>query len=144
MAHLQAYKNDHGTCNVPDEWPQNPALANWVSHVRRGNVKLSSNQRQQLVDIGFDFEGRKLIWDRQWHVMYGKLQVYRAQTGNCNVPFNYPPDQSLRDWVGTQRKQFKKGRLKPLERASNGIQNHLMGLKFASCVSFQYRLRMWD
>ena len=32
---LVAYKQQHGDCNVPVRWPENPALGTWVNKQRQ-------------------------------------------------------------------------------------------------------------
>jgi hypothetical protein len=47
---LRRYKEDHGDCNVPQKWRQNPKLGTWVSQQRmlgrRG--KLSTDRKARL------------------------------------------------------------------------------------------------
>jgi helicase associated protein/helicase-like protein len=46
-----------------------------------------------------------------WDAMYGRLQRYKDQNGDCNVPAHSPADPELGRWVNRQRTMYKKGLL---------------------------------
>ncbi|MBD0258010.1 MAG: helicase associated domain-containing protein, partial [Cytophagales bacterium] len=50
---LLAFRERFGHCRVPDRWPENVKLANWVSHQRRKADKLPPGRREKLEQIGF-------------------------------------------------------------------------------------------
>jgi hypothetical protein len=50
---LRDFKERFGHCRVPDRWPENVKLANWVSHQRRKADKLPSARKEKLEKIGF-------------------------------------------------------------------------------------------
>ncbi len=50
---LVAFKERFGHSRVPDRWPENVKLANWVSHQRRKADKLPPTRREKLEQIGF-------------------------------------------------------------------------------------------
>ena len=110
-ARLVAYKAQHGDCNVPQEWKQDRPLADWVSHQRKFKTKghLPPERIQRLEALGFD-------WDpltAQWEEMYARLVAYKAQHGDCTVPYEWKQDRPLGRWVGDQRKLKTKGSLPP-------------------------------
>eukprot|EP00542_Grammatophora_oceanica_P009596 CAMPEP_0194032096 /NCGR_PEP_ID=MMETSP0009_2-20130614/5117_1 /TAXON_ID=210454 /ORGANISM="Grammatophora oceanica, Strain CCMP 410" /LENGTH=280 /DNA_ID=CAMNT_0038672437 /DNA_START=84 /DNA_END=926 /DNA_ORIENTATION=- len=109
---LQAFKGVKGHCKVPYGWEPNPSLAEWVKHVRRGCIKLSDEQRTQLNTLGFDWENASARFQREWMQQYDRLKAYKLEFGNCRVPWKYEPDQSLADWVCTQRKKHAKGKMR--------------------------------
>jgi hypothetical protein len=55
FADLVAFRKTHGHCNVPEQWPQNRKLANWV-HIQRHRKrkgKLPEVKVRRLERIGF-------------------------------------------------------------------------------------------
>jgi hypothetical protein len=57
LATLNRYKDEHGDCNVPRGWKQNPALATWVKQQRHAEKegKLSPERKARLDVLGFDW-----------------------------------------------------------------------------------------
>ena len=104
---LIAYKEEHGNCNVPSGYPDNPQLANWVGRQRQAKKqdKLSQDKIQKLEAIGFPWNPDEDLWDQ----MFQALQEYKRIHGDCNVPNRYPDNPQLANWVGRQR-QAKKAR----------------------------------
>jgi hypothetical protein len=56
---LSAYKKQHGDCEVPLRYTEDRRLGAWVESQRRDREKLSSGQRKQLDDLGFDWRTRQ-------------------------------------------------------------------------------------
>ena len=54
---LQEYKKEHGHCNVPQSYSDNPQLGRWVSRQRQAkkNEILSTDKIQKLDQIGFQW-----------------------------------------------------------------------------------------
>ena len=106
---LQEYKQEHGHCNVPRGYPDNPKLATWISGKRqqKKNGKLSSDKIQKLEEVGFSWDAIEDAWNR----MYQALQEYKKEHGHCNVPNSYPDNPQLGNWVDTQRTSKRKGTL---------------------------------
>ena len=50
---LTAYKIEYGDCHVPHKFKDGTKLGYWVDGVRRGNIILSEEQRQELTQVGF-------------------------------------------------------------------------------------------
>src|SRR5690606_34027930 len=52
---LVAYRKQHGNCTVPQNWPENPQLSNWVSVQRRTAAagKLSKERKSKLKNLDF-------------------------------------------------------------------------------------------
>ena len=40
LAQLTEYERQHGDCNVPQKWAEEPRLGSWVSSQRKGKKKL--------------------------------------------------------------------------------------------------------
>ena len=109
---LVAFKEQHGHCDVPSRYPENPALGEWVKNVRRGRQKVQDDQRRLLSAVGFNWETRDDRFQREWLESLEKLKQYRLTHGDCLVPWKYEPDQQLAEWVHTQRKLNNKNQLR--------------------------------
>jgi len=113
---LQAYQREHnGSCNVPCRFPQDPKLGNWVKTQRHLYKKglLAKERFDPLEEIGFEWAcNREQAFQDQWTKMFKTLQAYQKEhIGSCNVPWKYPPDPKLANWVVTQRHLYKQGSL---------------------------------
>jgi hypothetical protein len=120
LAKLEAYKLQHGDCNVPDSRAGDPQLGGWVSHQRRRKKKrdrgeptqaMTAERAAKLEAIGFD-----------WHVqphggvrnevggesLLAKLKAYKAAHGDCNVPRGWAEDPKRGRWISKQRGYKKK------------------------------------
>ena len=50
------------------------------------------------------------VYDRQWQDMFTLLAQFKQKEGHCDVPYSHKEDgQNLRQWLGDQRKNKKKG-----------------------------------
>ncbi len=107
---LVEYKEEHGDCNVPNQYPTNPELGRWVCNVQRPLYKrgvLTTEKIKRLEAIDF-------VWDLkeyQWEEMYQALVDYRKEHGDCNVPHNYANNQQLAHWVANQRVNYRRRQL---------------------------------
>jgi hypothetical protein len=97
---LVEYKKKTGNCNVPQGWPDNPKLANWVTNQRQKKDRLTSEQIRRLNDLGFGWGPLK----KNWEEMFAALVDYHKKTGNCNVPVNWPENPQLGRWISQQRR----------------------------------------
>jgi len=113
---LRAYQRDHdGCCNVPGKYRPDPKLGNWVvtQRQRYRTGQLSKDRRKKLEAIGFQWtarEHRETTFENQWKAMFQKLQAYQKEHGGKEYK-EYIQDRTLRHWVSTQRKNYKKGTL---------------------------------
>jgi hypothetical protein len=57
LCELVRFKEEHGHCNVPRGWSENPALGTWVTTQRTRAKKgiMTDEQRRRLEEIGFRF-----------------------------------------------------------------------------------------
>jgi hypothetical protein len=97
---LVDYKEQHGHCNVPQKYEQDPVLGLWVVNQRQRKDSLSAEQLSKLDDLGFS-------WSilRTWNENFELLVSYKEQYGHCNVPTIYSHDPILGRWVITQRQR---------------------------------------
>ena len=111
MGALAAFKKRHGHCKVPANCAEDPQLGRWVAAQRykRKVADLSDAEVKQLDREGF-------IWipsDETWTRMCRALAAFRRKHRHCNVPEHWPENQSLANWVQSQRYRKKKGKLSP-------------------------------
>jgi hypothetical protein len=109
FAELVVYKKSHGSCNVPNVWPENRKLGHWVLTQRASRRKreLSKERIRRLNTIGF-------VWDpldAEWEAMFAALETFKKVHGDCHVPAEWPENRRLGRWVGTQRRRRKIGKL---------------------------------
>jgi hypothetical protein len=114
---LTAYKKQHGDCEVPQRYNEDPRLGGWVGNQRKEREKLSSGQRKRLDDLGFDWRTRQEREEFYWNEKFKRLEEYRQIYGDCKVPQSSVDEEltswveELGSWVCTQRSKCKKGKL---------------------------------
>ncbi len=109
FAALLVFKDKHGHCNVSTLFAENPVLGRWVSTQRQERQKgrLLSSRVRLLEDNGFDWNPGATAWKE----MIQKLEAYKDENGNCNVPATWEDDQALAQWVTRQRGLHRNGGL---------------------------------
>lgn len=104
---LKNYKDEFKDCNVPKnyETAEGYKLGQWVSH-QRNSENIDPNRRKQLDSLGFAWD---LFRIRPWDNWILKLQEYKKEFGDCNVPLRYKTKDgvALGTWVANQRKNLK-------------------------------------
>jgi len=123
---LTAYRRVHGHCRVPLSTRDYADLSQWVARQRRARRigKLSKDRVCRLDQLGF-------VWERfgeQWEGMLAALAKYKKAHGNCDVPRDWPANPKLANWVITQRKFNRKGRL--LSERKKRLEE--LGFRFSS------------
>ena len=116
---LQAYQQEHnGSCDVPNKYPSDQQLGNWVNCQRKRYRKglLAKERCDQLEATGFEWKGNEQAkmqtYENKWNKMFRKLQAYQQEhNGSCNLPFKYSQNPKLGKWVSVQRQRYKKGLL---------------------------------
>ena len=97
--HLDRFHQHHGHCMVPPGWPDNPALADWVTKQRRdfaaGRLDEASIARLTALDFVWDLE------EKVWHDMFAALSQFHEAHGHCHVP---DEESALANWVRKQRR----------------------------------------
>jgi hypothetical protein len=102
---LTTFKMQHGHCNVPVEYPQNPALGKWLNNQRRlkRRRELSPDRVKRLEQVGMVWEPQDALWEQR----FKELETFKAREGKIDVPQHYPENQRLATWLSNQR-QFKR------------------------------------
>ena len=105
---LRTFKNEHGHCNIPFNYPPNPILGRWVSDTRQRKKmgKLSEEIIRCLNALGFRWT-RHVTWEQHIH----DLKAFKEEHGHCDVPLRYPPNPALGLWVNGIRQGKKRGTL---------------------------------
>jgi hypothetical protein len=122
LAELVAYKQRVGDCLVPHHSATEPHLGEWVYHQRKyqREGRLSPERFARLSEIGFAWECPAPP-GVSWEQRLAQLAAYKERHGHCNVPHEWSEDPGLGQWVATQRKNRKQGRLTP-ERVRQLLQ----------------------
>ena len=112
FAELEAYKADHGNCNVNTK---KAGLGKWTQRQRNlyKNGKLPEDRVGRLTTSGF-------VWDLSrapavpWETRLEQLRQYKEANGHTNVPQSH---ELLGTWVNWQRRCNKSGKLSDERRA---------------------------
>lgn len=89
---------------------------------------LTEERIRLLDDIGF-------VWDLQatdWFKRYEELVAFKNMHGHVDIPHKFPSNQSLSNWIRTQRRRFSKGSM-PQDRVKLLSQIGLLSATNKSC-----------
>jgi superfamily II DNA or RNA helicase len=106
---LTTFKMQHGHCNVPVEYPQNPALGTWLNNQRRlqRSLQLSPDRVNRLEEVGVLWEPQGAVWEKRFQ----ELRAFKKDRGHCDVPQSYSENRSLGTWLSNQRQFRRRGTL---------------------------------
>ena len=106
---LVSYKEIYGNCNVPRDWKENKQLSTWISTQRKAykNGTLKVEHITHLEQIGFRWNILDALWDER----IIELIAYKDKHGDCSVPEGWKKNPKLAIWVGTQRNNYKNGKI---------------------------------
>jgi hypothetical protein len=108
---LIEFRNQYGHCLVPNAFPDNAALAQWVKR-QRYQYKLKKEAKRStmsderigaLEEIGFVWDSHSAVWEERLN----ELKLYKTMKGDCNVPSRFGQNRQLAVWVKRQRRQYK-------------------------------------
>lgn len=108
---LLDYRLSNGNCLVPNQYPANPSLAEWVKRQRyqyklKGLGKhssMSDDRVTALEKLGFVWNSHDAVWEERLK----ELKQYKSIFGNTNVPSKYEANPQLAIWIKRQRRQYK-------------------------------------
>lgn len=109
-------------------------MGRWVGTQRTAyrRQQLAQDRIEALDDIGFEWRVKDNPsgvnfpeHDESWGATFEKLETYKEENGDVNVPRSYPQDQLLSRWVQAQRRAQQQGRM-PEDR-----RNQLDSIGFA-------------
>jgi hypothetical protein len=105
---LEAFKKEHGHCNLPRKSKTHAALGHWVHNQRQTKKrgKLGEEWIRRLDELGF-------IWSLEalWEKRFSELEAFTKEHGHCNPSVLSKAHATLGNWVSTQRHRRKQGRL---------------------------------
>jgi superfamily II DNA or RNA helicase len=108
---LVAFKRKKGHCNVPSDFPEEPALGHWLGNQRafKAKGKLAADRIRLLEAVGITWN----TVEAQWEEKFKRLVTFQKREGHANVPGQYAADVELANWVNNQRAFKRRGRLTP-------------------------------
>ena len=118
---LCIYSRTNGHCDVPPD-PRADSLSHWLTkqRVAQDLGRLTPEQFRKLDVLGIFIKpekrgsaGSAASLEQRWEANFVRLVAFQKQFGHARVPQNWKPDQQLATWVGTQRKNYRCGRLTP-------------------------------
>jgi len=128
FSQLLLFKAKREHCDVPRDWPKNPALGHWLAMQRwlKGKGKLDADKQRRLDEVGVQWGIKKVRLARKpaanWIARYQQLLRFKQRHGHCNVSFSLLANAGLAGWVSRQRQAKKSGKLLPeRERLLNEI-----------------------
>jgi hypothetical protein len=111
MARLRRFVREHGHAQVARSCPDKK-LYSFVQtvrkHRRRGTLR--PDRERELKAVGFSFNPGSEVTPA-WMRQYEALRRYHQKHGDCQVPRNYPENQSLAEFVAQQKQRGHKGML---------------------------------
>ena len=112
---LEAYKEAHGDCNVPQDYAMEGVKFNLGIWVRRQRErykegKMDPERERRLRELGLKWKP----FDEKWEKKFRLLADFREVHGHCMVPQDCEvQDIKLGHWVNKQRKRYKEGNIDP-------------------------------
>jgi hypothetical protein len=102
IRYLTLYKEREGHCRISPTHKENGfRLGQWVENRRHNKHLLSEARRQQLDDLGFDWDPVQTDWEEG--IRY--LTMYKEREGHCRVPRLHKENGfRLGQWVGVRRR----------------------------------------
>ena len=109
---LLDYRLQFGHCLVPNQYSDNPSLAEWVKRQRyqyklKGMGKHTSMSNDRIIaleKLGFVWNSHDAVWEERLKEL---KEFKHVNHGDTNVPSLYPPNPQLAVWVKRQRRQYK-------------------------------------
>jgi hypothetical protein len=108
---LVEFERTNGHCIVPRRYEQDMALGQWVINQRSShtNDKIRHDRKELLDEIGFAWNADESRWNQQ----YEKLVEFKRRNGHCMVTRRYEQDNSLYNWVQSQRTYHINNKMRP-------------------------------
>ena len=108
------YKAEYGNVNVPRGYVYRGKELNvWCNRqrTRYNNGKMKEQQYEKLKELGFSFDPLEDEWNRRFEQY---RRYIKEKSGNTFISTNsYFEGEKLDEWMETQRKMYKAGKLHP-------------------------------
>lgn len=101
---LLAFKARFGHALVPNHWPENPRLGEWLASQR--HIVKDPRRRKRLAELGCFDRREDMIWNRR----FAEWQAYVRKTGTTSFPVG-KTHLTLAHWSRLQRIYRKEGTL---------------------------------
>ena len=109
---LQGFLAQHGSVNVPQDYPNEQTLGTWCGNQRqfKRQGRLSADRVRKLEGLGFAWDMRAVYWEE----MFARLEAFLARCGHAKVvPQHCVEDPRLGIWSHEQRQLKRRGTLDP-------------------------------
>ena len=106
---LVEFTKAHKHANVPRSY-KDKKLATWVQTQRKYKDTMPIERKERLLAVGFEFEIGKKRNEIEWEEMFNQLLKFKDKFNHVNVSSRYE-DKKLANWVNSQRKSYKAGKL---------------------------------
>ena len=147
LKELQAFKKEHGHCNVPSTYSANRPLARWVSNVRqRKKIGTIATELARCLDaLGFTWVLRhRTVYRRDGDAMVAALAAFKNKHGHCCVPWQPAKYRTIATWLNEVRRRKRMGLLdRKLIRQLDGLgvvwkpQEQKWETMFANLVAYR-------
>jgi len=109
LVKLKQFKKRHGHGNVPSHSRDYRQLGNWLAAVRKRKRagELDPKRIEQLEQAGVSWAPL----EQQWRKMCEALIAYKNEHGDCNVPYRWPENLRLAQWIESIRHRRKQTKL---------------------------------
>jgi hypothetical protein len=111
-AKLRAYYEEHGHCQIPVNYPDDPVLGKWVRNLRMlqaKNGKLSANRVERLNELEFVWNSNEM----RWTTMINHLKEFTRVHGRVRVPDKYVTADGVQlGWWARTQKSTRNGKSK--------------------------------
>jgi hypothetical protein len=108
---LAAYYKEHGHCNLPYTYQEDPGLVHWIKRQRHQHKRIKLGKRSnltqdriQLLDmIGFNWDSHQNSWASNFESL---REFYKNHT-HFNGPADYGDKGRLANWIKRQKRQYR-------------------------------------
>ncbi|MBF0628482.1 MAG: helicase associated domain-containing protein [Magnetococcales bacterium] len=127
---LERFIARHGHAKVPENHPEDPALAEWCLKQRhlRKKEKLSPERNARL-------EALRFVWDLEeaaWEESFQLFLRFKGLRGHGKIPSHCPEDPLLGKWAEKQRKELEQKKLPAARQARLDAEGFVWDLAAAA------------
>ena len=109
-ARLRAYKEEHGSTDVPKKYQPDPHLGGWVAALRRCRSTLGEEQLAALDALGFQWTSSRQCGSA-FQKSCRQLRAFWVEHGHTDVGRVLGAEHALALWCEAQRTAEREGRL---------------------------------
>jgi hypothetical protein len=97
---LKVFKDKHGHCDIPQKYPENQRLANWV-HGQRAK-KLTQKKKEMLNSLGFSWKGE--VKEKRWLQRVKEFTDLKRRNKHTGIRSH----TQLYSWIYQQNKHYNR------------------------------------